>query len=289
MNIIVLGAGAIGTYIGALLSKKYRVKLVCKGKNLKKVEKKRVELRGYHKGIFYLSLYNHFPEIKENTLILVTVKAYDLVDALLRVKNKVKKDTIFLLIQNGLDIKERVLSFMHNKVVRAITGIGAEILEQGIINTSWGKIVIELSEVSKEIVNIFENCGFNARLSDDIKKDEWFKVCINAFVNPITALLKIKNSKLLNSHLKEIIQKIIDEVIHVAEMEGIDIDRERIERTIERLKNYNNFSSMYYDVVKGEKTEIDYINGEIVKRGVEYGIDVSANKLLYSFIKFLET
>jgi len=84
------------------------------------------------------------------------------------------------------------------------------------------------------------------------------------------------------------VEKVIDEVIAVAEKEGYPIQREKVIRTINRLHQYKNYSSMYQDVKKGKKTELDYITGAIIQRAKKHNIPVPMNEFLYDSIKFLE-
>jgi len=288
MNIIIFGAGALGTYIGGLLSKNYKISLIGHGEHIRRIKENGITLRGHHSGIFKVEASERIEHIPDKTLIILTVKAYDLMSALKCIKSKIKGDTVFLLIQNGIGIKERAESIIRNEIIRCVTGIGSEIIYPGVVKTSWGKVVIENSKSSNEILNIFIKSGFDARISEDIRKDEWLKLCINSFVNPLTAILRVKTYLLASSELRNFVEQIIDEVIQIAKLEGITIERQKVIRTIERLKVYHNYSSMYQDIQKSKRTEIDFITGEILKRGKLYGIDLPANKLVYSIIKFLE-
>ena len=83
-------------------------------------------------------------------------------------------------------------------------------------------------------------------------------------------------------------EKVIDEVLEVAEKEGYPVPRDKVIRTISRLKQYKNYSSMYQDVKKGKKTELDYITGAIIRIAKKHKIAVPYNEFLYDSIKFLE-
>ncbi len=288
MNIVIYGAGALGTFLGVLLSKKNRVKLIGRGEHIKKIKEHGVKLRGYIEGTYRIEVEDDVGELDHESLIIVSTKLYDLENSLIKIRDRIKGNIPLLLIQNGIDVKEIATSIIENPVIRAITGMGAQIIRPGEILTSWGKVVIEDTPLTERIYYAFKDCDISIKISKNIKEDEWFKLCINAFVNPLTAILRVENSLLVDENIRWIIDGVVKEVMEVASQEGIKIEEDRVKRTIKRLKSYKNYSSMYQDIKRKKRTEIDFINGEIIRRGESYGIETNFNKILYNMVKFLE-
>jgi len=293
MNIIIIGAGAIGTYLAATISREYNVTLVGKKEHGRKehfkvIQKNGILLSGFQTIMSKVLTTRELKEIPENSLILVATKAYDVRIVFEQIKGIVKKDSVFLLIQNGIGVKEEVKDIFPNEIIRAVTGIGAEIVRPGEVRTSWGKVVLENTKSAEKVYEIFSKSTFDTNISDDIKQEEWLKLSINAFVNPLTTLLQVRSHMLSKPELRDLIEKVIDEVLAVAEKEGYAVPREKVMRTIDRLDQYHNYSSMYQDIKKGKKTEVDYITGAIVILAKKHSLVVPYNEFLYDAIKYLE-
>jgi len=293
MNIIIIGAGAIGTYLAAAISREYNVTLVGKkGHHLKDhfkvIQKNGILLSGFQTLMSNVLTTRELRKIPENSLILVTTKAYDVKTVFTDLASIVKKDTVFMLIQNGIGIKEEVENILPNEIIRAVTGIGAEIIRPGEVRTSWGKVVLENTPSAQKVYDIFKKSSFATRISDNIKSEEWLKLSINAFVNPLTALLQIRSFMLSKPEIRGLVERVIDEVLAVAEKEGYQVPRDKVIKTIDRLHQYHNYSSMYQDIKKGKKTELDYITGAIIQRAKKHHISVPHNEFLYDAIKYME-
>lgn len=293
MNIIIIGAGAIGTFLAAAISREYDVTLVGKKEHhnkdhFKVIQNKGILLSGFQTLMSKVLTTRELKKIPDNSLILVATKAYDVKAVFEDLKGIVKNDSVFMLIQNGIGVKEEVKDILPNEIIRAVTGIGAEIIRPGEVRTSWGKVVLDNTKSAEKVYEIFKNSQFSTRITDNILHEEWLKLTINAFVNPLTTLLQVKTNMLSTPELRILVEKVIDEVIAVAEKEGIAVEREKVIRTIDRLSKYHNYSSMYQDVKKGKKTELDYITGAIIQRAKKHNIPVPMNEFLYDSIHFLE-
>ncbi len=293
MNIIIIGAGAIGTYLAAVISREYDVTLVGKKEHhhkdhFKVIQKNGILLSGFQTVMSKVLTTRELKKVPAHSLVIVTTKAYDVKTVFEDLKNIVKDDTVFMLIQNGIGIKEEVKDILPNEIIRAVTGIGAEIIRPGEVRTSWGKVVLENTKSAEKVYTIFSKSTFDTSISDDIKQEEWLKLSINAFVNPLTTLLQIRSRMLSKPEIRGLVEKVIDEVLVVAEKEGYPVQREKVIKTIARLHQYKNYSSMYQDVKKGKRTELDYITGAIIQLAKKHNIPVPYNEFLYDAIKFLE-
>ena len=82
--------------------------------------------------------------------------------------------------------------------------------------------------------------------------------------------------------------EILEECTKVAEAEGITLPLDLMRRIDEQVAHYTNFSSMYQDIAKGKRTEIDFLNGKILELGKEHCVQTPINETLVSLIKFLE-
>jgi len=286
MNYIILGAGAIGSYYGAMLSRQCNVLLIGRKEHVNAINSQGLKIDGSKKGIFKVKAVTEVEEIKENTVVFLTTKVIDSHNAVLSIKNKVKEDTIIICLQNGYGIEELVRSLVDCKVLRAVTNQAIIFEEFGRIKISYnGYLKIEKSEESEKIVEDLKQCGLNAEVSKNIEQDVWKKMLVNCVLNPLTAIYGIKNSEVIE-HQKEM-KGILNEVKLVLDKEGIIFDKEEY-KEICKIKFSENLSSMLQDIRNNKKTEIDYINGAVVKLGLKNNIPTPINSALVEKIHALE-
>jgi 2-dehydropantoate 2-reductase len=289
-KIIVLGAGAIGSIYGALLSEKNDVTLIGNKAHMDAVNSKGLSISGEINKTFYLKADTEICEIPENTLIILTTKAYDSAKALIQIKKLLKKDTVILVLQNGLGNEEVVKRAAGDKaeILRGVTAMAAEFFEPGRVRFWSGETVVERNEVAEEIGEIFAKCMLKTRLFNDINMEVWNKLVVNCVVNPLSALFHVRNCKLVSESLKTVRHGIVSECVEVGKAEGITFPKDLDEKVDEKIYSYTNFSSMYQDVMKGKKTEIDFLNGKIVELGRKHYIPTPVNETLVCLIKFME-
>jgi len=291
MKILILGAGAIGSFYGAKLSKLNEVTLIARKQHADKIDKDGLKVIGLENRIYNLKAAITIDKIDKNTLILLTTKVYDSGEAIRNIKNFIRSDTIILCLQNGLYSEDIVKEKVHERcsVLRAITNFGVIFLNPGVVNyKNYSYTAIEKSPKSKKIADNFSECGLNAHVSKNIKYDMWKKVIFNCVLNPLTAILKTENRGIADRRLNPIKALIVDECIKVARKDRINLHMDFVEIINEEFKDSRNISSMQQDLMKGRFTEIDYLNGAIVKLGKRYGIKCPVNKALTAIIKGLE-
>ena len=213
MNVIVLGAGAIGSLYGAKLSKLNNITLVGNEQHVKKINKSGLKITGLENKTYRLKAVTKINKIDKNTLILLTTKVYDSKEAIKNIKNLIKKDTIILCLQNGLYSENIVKGIVNGKctVLRAITNFGAIFLNPGVIQyKNYSHTSVEKSPKSNELAKNFSRCGLNGYVSKNIKKEMWKKVIFNCVLNPLTAILKIENMGICDEKLYSLKKLIAD-------------------------------------------------------------------------------
>lgn len=290
MNIIVLGAGAIGSLYGAKLSSLNDVMLIGRKEHVDAISKNGLKITGIENSTFRVKAALKVDEIKEKTLVILATKVTDSEEAVKSIKNLVKKDTTILCLQNGLYSENTAKKILGNKclVLRAVTNFGAAFLNPGKIKyNSRSYTAVEMSRRSNEIAENLRRCGLNGYVSKDIKYDMWKKLVMNCVLNPITAMLKVRNKVISDERLNSLKKRIIDECLNVAKKDGVRLDLD-VNQLNNAFKNSLNISSMQQDLLKGKKTEIDYLNGAVVELGKQYGMKCPVNEALAAIIKGME-
>ena len=291
MNIIVLGAGAIGSIYGAKLSNLYNVTLVARKEHADKINKNGLKITGLENKTYKLKAATEIKKIENNTLILLTTKVYDSKKAVNDIKHLIKKDTIILCLQNGLYCENVVKKIIGKKclVLRAVTNFGAAFLEPGVIQyNSYSYTAIEKNAKSFAIAKLFAKCGLNGYVSKNIKFDMWKKLILNCVLNPVTAILRIENNGIANERLNPLKRLIVDECLKVAKKDGVDFNIDFVKEINDAIKDSKNISSMQQDLIKGKQTEIDYLNEAVVQMGNKYGIKCPVNSALVMIIREME-
>ncbi|MDP7476302.1 MAG: 2-dehydropantoate 2-reductase [Candidatus Woesearchaeota archaeon] len=288
MNIIVLGAGAIGSLYGAKLSKLNDVTLVARQKHINKINNDGLKIVGIEENVYKLKATAKIENIENNTLILLTTKVHDNKKAIDPIKDLIKKDTIILCMQNGLYSENIVKSIVGDRclVLRGITNVGATFLEPGKVQFSnLSSTKIENSDISEELAENFDKCGLKCSVSENIKQDIWKKLILNCVLNPVSAILRVENGKIADERLNTLKKLIVDECLKVAEKDDVRFDIDFVKIINDAIKDSRNLSSMHQDVLKGKKTEIDYLNGAVVELGKKYGIKCPVNEALVVIVK----
>ncbi|MBI2107539.1 2-dehydropantoate 2-reductase [Candidatus Woesearchaeota archaeon] len=291
MAIIILGAGAVGSVFGAKLSQHNDVLLVARKEHADRINRDGLKTKGIENSNYRIKALTNINEIKKNTLILLATKVHDSKNAIEPIKNLVKKDTVILCVQNGLGSEGIVKKIIKDRclVLRAVTNIGAVYLKPGIVEfNGHSYTAIEKSAESGKIAENLSRCGLKSYVSDDIKAEVWKKLVLNCVINPLTAILGVRNNGIAGRKYDGLKSMIIDECLEVAEKEGIRFEMNFLKTMNEAIKNSNNISSMQQDLLKGRKTEINFLNGAIVKLGRKRGIKTPVNWYITGIIKEME-
>lgn len=296
MNIVVMGAGAIGSLFGAFLSKKNDVVLVGRSSHVNAINKKGLKIKGKTQLNVKIRAVDSVDKIPFSPdLIIITVKSYNTETAIKEIKSNIGDNTIVMSLQNGLDNIEKIEKHVsREKIIACTTTHGVVFSEPGFIKhtgigrTILGALITKNTQNVKNIANMLSDAGIKTAVSNDILKEIWIKAIVNSSINPLTALFNCKNGYLLeNPVLENILEKICEESTGIANAFGIDVKlSDMISKTKEVVKEtYENHSSMLQSVLQGKKTEIDSINRKIVEVGKKHNIKALMNGILVYSIK----
>lgn len=290
-NVIVLGAGAVGSYIGAQLSKHANVTLVGRRAHVDEINEKGLRVSGIVEGCFKVNAVTTLETVPSNCLLIITTKAYDLAEAVESTYRLYRGDTTILLMQNGLGNEEivRKITGPDVEIVRALASMGVEYLTSGNIGIKFtGETILPDTITGRRIAQLFTSCGLCVNISNRMSYEVWRKLVMNCVINPLTAIFRVPNDEIIVDTLKEIRAGIVDECIRVAEKEGVVFDSDLSEVITDAAVKYTNYSSMCQDVIKGKKTEIEFLNGKISELGRKHGVATPVNDTVSAMIRFLE-
>ena len=293
MNVIVLGAGAIGSVYGFLLSGRHDVTLVGTAAHVQAIRERGLRIEGpVQTGTFHLKAVTHVDAIEPGTLIILTTKVSSTVEAITPIVPLLTPSTTILCVQNGLYSERLVRDLVGERAVtlRAITQVGAVLRGPGVVeHTVAGYTLVEEHERAAAIADALTASSLDGRVIPDMKLAMWRKIVFNCVINPITAITGSTVGGIVDPRLAPVKRLVIDECLAVAAADGVTFDVDFMTLIDEVFASAATVASTLQDLQKGRRTEIDHLNGAVVGLGAEYGIACPVNAALTTIIKQLET
>lgn len=308
MKFVVFGLGALGTVFATLLKESGNtVYGITKREYLHLFENIPFRVSGiwgkhtaYLDGVYYSLLHLN----DEIDYIILTVKSYDTLYSIRQIKPYISENTRVVVAQNGYGNYETVSKEIgKERTLLARVIFGAKLLDIGHaeVTVIADDVVIGQPENAikeeeiRQLVDILSRAGIPTRFSNDVYKILWDKILYNCALNPLGALLECTYGDLANTHeTKEIMDNVIDEIFSVVHAHNIELNWKNSEDFKEHFykklvpPTAKHYPSMYYDIKAGKKTEIDALNGAIVKLAKEKGLNVPINETITNMIKAKE-
>ena len=302
MRIAVIGAGAIGCLFSAILNRNgAEVILFSRRKQaVEKINRWGIEVveHGGESYVSHVRCATDSRELSNTDLVIITVKSYDTEEVAKRIRPNIPRETRVLTVQNGVGNVETLSKvFNEQHVLGGVTTQASTLLSDNKIlhahhgETLIGGITYDNKEEALEIAEHLTRHGLPTRAVDNILVEIWVKALVNSVINPLTAIMNVRNGELLGmENFTKLARWIIGEGVMVCRRLGISLEEENVlARVLDIVsKTRENKSSMLQDILRGRRTEIDYLNGKIAELGEKLGVETPTNTLLYSLIKELE-
>lgn len=295
VEILVFGAGAMGSLIGGLLSIRQDVTLVGRRDHMEAIRLHGLRITGKTVRLVHPKSATRVPGDAHPELVVVATKAYDTEAAMTSLK-RFANSAVFLTLQNGLENPE-VLARAARRVVAGTTSHGVtflgpgEIRHAGIGDTTIGAWRgIDRDEVVR-VRDILDEAGIRTRISEDIASDLWAKLVVNAAINPVAALAGVPNGRLVQDRaLARLLEDVAREAIAVAQAEGASLAAEEVLRRTKLVarRTAANRASMLQDLDRHRRTEVDAITGAVLRAADRRGIEVPLNRALYALVQTRE-
>ena len=287
MKITVIGAGAIGTLLAYKLSKAgEEITIIAKSEQISEIDNKLI-----YAGT---SKVEEIPiitktEIEKTDYIIIASKSYDVDKIIDSVKDK---EVPIMFCQNGLKILDLIERKLKDKTISyMVTGNGvsksgpARIKHNGVGFTYIGNIGQETDYLTKKIVSMLKSVNFNAEIANNITEFVWLKAVINSVINPIGAYHNVRNGELVKPEFKKKMKILCKESASVALANSIKLPLDPWDEIVKIVNNTaNNKCSMLQDIDNEQKTEIEQINGEIIRLSKLLKISVPMNQKYYERI-----
>ncbi|MDL2259784.1 2-dehydropantoate 2-reductase [Deltaproteobacteria bacterium OttesenSCG-928-K17] len=301
MKIAVLGSGAMGGVYGSkLFEAGFDVTLIDIWKeHVQAIKEKGLQVDNLGEGK------RHKPKVTDNPaevgvvdLVIVLVKAYDTTSAMKGAVSLLGPGTVVVSLQNGIGNVEKLIEVVGaDHVIGGVTSHGSYVVGPGHIchtghsYTSIGELNGQTTDRIKKVGEVLEKAGLApVVISDNVTKLIWKKLMGNISLNAISALCDIRNGQVIEfPEIREISRLAVEEAAAVARAKGIVIDYDPVEIGWKVITDTApNRSSMLQDVSRHKQTEIDVINGAIVREGLTLGIPTPINQTLTALISVIQ-
>ena len=304
-RIAVLGAGAVGCYFGGMLARAGApVTLIGRPHHVEPLARNGLFFDGLHfQEQIPVSASTEVSAARDAEIVLFCVKTLDTEEAAISLAPHLAPGAAVISLQNGVDNVERIRSAAKIDAIAAVVYVAAAMTAPGRVKHSGrGDLILgDLPGRGEEdgnrqrqlerIATLFERAGVPCRVSENVEGELWTKMIINCTYNAISALGRARYHRAAgNPWTREVMVKVIQEAIAVARAAGVRLPDINMVETVLKISETmaNATSSTAQDLARGKRTEIDSLNGYLVRRGTELGIATPVNQTLHALVKLLE-
>lgn len=288
-----MGAGAVGCYFGGLLARAgHAVTLIARPAHVQAIEAHglRMETKTFDEQV-RLSASTDASAVQGADLVLFCVKSTDTEAAGAQILPHLAPNVTVLCLQNGVDNADRLRAVLtQHTVAAAVVYVATEMAGPGHVkHHGRGDLVIEPS--ANHVAAALVAAGIAAEVSDNVRGALWLKLILNNAYNAVSAITQLPYGKTaVGEGVQDVMRDVVNECLAVAKAEGVQVAG-NVDAALRMIFDTmpGQFSSTAQDLARGKKSEIDYLNGLVVRRGEALGIATPANRVLWSLVKLLES
>jgi len=299
-KILVMGAGAVGLSLAAKLSSVAEVVAISRERYARAITRDGLTLHGaWGSGTYRFRCTAEIPSDEEFDFILITSKSYD-TEQLCRTYANCIHDHNVVSFQNGIG-NEEIISRYTNRVIGGVvmTGFVAESEREIGVSANAGPMKIGRFPYGLDpdvtfLARILDRAGIGVETTGKIRDHLWSKNLINSALNPLSAIKEVQYGALKEPENWKIIEDLAWETFAVMSADGVDLLWKDADIFLGYLYGAlipvmaKHWSSMLQDLRHGRRTEIDYLNGALVRAGKRRGIPTPVNTWLCDCIRLRE-
>jgi 2-dehydropantoate 2-reductase len=293
MHIAVMGAGAVGCYYGGLLARAgHTVTLIARPSHVQAIAAHGLRLQtATSDEHIALNANSDVAALKDAELVLFCVKSSDTESAGAQMKAYLRKDATVLSLQNGVDNAQRLQAVLGQDVIATVVYVATAMAGPGHVqHFGRGDLVLGQHARSEQLAQLLSEAGIPSTVSNNVQGALWTKLIINCTYNAASAITQRPYGELVQQPgMWQLMRSAHDECIAVAHAAGVRLDAplwpmiENIARTMQ-----GQYSSTAQDLQKNKATEIDHLNGFIVRQGQQLGVATPVNAALQTLVRTLQ-
>jgi 2-dehydropantoate 2-reductase len=293
MKIAVMGAGAVGCFYGGMMARAgHEVTLIGRPEHVEAIRRDGLLLDTLTFQEHVALAASTSPEgVRGAELVLFCVKSGDTESAGRQIAPFLVPGAMLLGLQNGVDNAERLQAVLQREVVPAVVYVAAGMAGPGHVkHHGRGELVIGPSAASLGVAAAFTAGGVPVQVSDNVAGALWAKLIINCAYNALSALSQQPYGKLVQAlGVTDVMADVVRECRAVAQAAGIAVPEDIWQSVLGiAAAMATQFSSTAQDVARGRPSEIDHLNGYIVRKGEALGVPAPVNRALHTLVKLRE-
>jgi 2-dehydropantoate 2-reductase len=299
MRMAVIGAGGTGGYFGGLLARAGEdVTFMARGAHLEALRTRGFTLESRLAGTFTVPVQatDDPSEVGPVDLILFCVKTYDTDAAAESIRPLIRPDTMLLSLQNGIDNEERIARVAgHTSAIGAVAYVSSAIKAPGVVAQTSGPGKIIFGELSRgesarteRLRDVLQRAEITAEVHPDIRVVLWQKFLFISAFSGVTTVTRLPIGTILaDSVTHTLFRGTVEEAEAVARASGIDLPADCVEQALATAAAAEPWArgSLYHDLAGGRRLELEGLNGEVVRRGREHGIETPLNFAIYAALR----
>ena len=293
MRIGVMGAGAVGCYYGAMLALAgHEVRLVGRPQHVEAMRSAglRLDLNSNIRSI-PVEASTDAAVLRGTELVLFCVKSTDTEHAAAAMGPHLERYAVVLSLQNGVDNPERLARALRQEIIGAVVYVATEMAGPGHVrHHGRGELVIGASPSAERIAAVFRAAGVPVEVSGNVLGALWAKLIVNCAYNALSAITQLPYGRLVQGEgVREVMHDVVSECLAVASAAGVVVPGDSwqaVQRIAESMPGQ--FSSTAQDLARGKPSEIDHLNGFVVRKGEALGVAAPVNRTLTVLVKLLE-
>ena len=287
-----MGAGAVGCYYGGMLARAgHEVTLIGRAQHVEAIGRAglRIETKAFDERV-RMQASSEPRAVRGAELVLFSVKSPDTESAGRVLAPHVGREAAIVSLQNGVDNAERLAAVLGREVIPAVVYVAVEMAGPGHVRYHGrGELVIGQAAASEAIAAAFGKAGVRADISDNVAGALWAKLIVNCAYNALSAITQRPYGELVRgAGVPAVMRDVVDECLAVAHAAAVQVPGDMHEATRRIAQTMpGQFSSTAQDLARGKKTEIEHLNGVIVRKGEALGVPTPANRVLLALVKLL--
>ena len=305
-KVAVVGAGAVGSFYGAMLARAgHAVVLIGRPAHVDAIRRDglRLEMAGKSESLT-IDASSEIAAAHGADLVLVSVKSTDTEAVARELAPALARDAVVVSLQNGVENADVIARHVPATVVPAVVYVATAMPAPGIVrHHGRGDLVVgprtraaardpALAGRLEAIASFFATAGVAVKVSADVVAELWSKLMVNCAYNAISALAQSSYGEMVAlAPIRELQRTVVGEVVAVAAASGVELPLAAAVEAMERIAPAMpaQLSSTAQDLARGKPSEIDHLNGFVVRRGRELGIATPANQALHALVKLVES
>ena len=305
-HIAVVGAGAVGSFYGAMLARAgHRVTLIGRPAHVQATMLNGLKLdlaTSSTTEVIQIEASSDLSSLQTADLVLFCVKSTDSASVALQIAPHLSPHALIMSLQNGVENAALIAQHVPHAVIPCVVYVATEIPAPGCVkHHGRGDLVIGTMKVSRlsdpqktlqEIVELFGSAQVPVQISQNVMVELWSKLMINCAFNAISGLAQIQYGKLAAlESVRNTQTALVKEVLAVAQADGIHLSEAVALQAVAQISVTmgSQKSSTAQDMARSKPSEIDHLNGFIVRRGQALGVATPVNQALFALVKLVES